>query len=78
MEVGEGGLNMRAVIDRFVGDYGLLLVGPEEVELNVPREELPDNVVEGDWLRLDFRLDKKVTIKRSEELEDLLYSLIDS
>ncbi|AGB42046.1 Protein of unknown function (DUF3006) [Halobacteroides halobius DSM 5150] len=69
---------MRAVIDRFVGDYGLLLVGPEEVELNVPREELPDNVVEGDWLRLDFRLDKKVTIKRSEELEDLLYSLIDS
>ncbi|GAB6137998.1 DUF3006 domain-containing protein [Halanaerobaculum tunisiense] len=67
---------MRAVIDRFVGNYGVLLVGPEEVELNVPKEELPDNVAEGDWLRLDFRLDKKVTTKRSEKLEDLLYSLI--
>ncbi|GAB6137976.1 DUF3006 domain-containing protein [Halanaerobaculum tunisiense] len=69
---------MRAVIDKIVGDYGLLLVGPEKVELNVPKEELPSNIEEGDWLRLDFKLDKKVTIKRSEELEDLLYSLIDS
>lgn len=41
-----------AVIDRFEGAYAVLLVGPTQRPLDVPRQQLPDTARAGDWLRI--------------------------
>jgi hypothetical protein len=45
---------MKAVIDRFEGDYAILIVGDDEKRLNIPREQLPKGAKEGSWLQLDI------------------------
>lgn len=44
----------RAVIDRIVdGVTAVLLVGPDETELLVGVDQLPDDAGEGDWVVID-------------------------
>lgn len=44
-----------AVIDRFVdGGHAVLLVGPAEAELIVPRAALPADATEGTWLNVQL------------------------
>jgi hypothetical protein len=45
---------MKAVIDRFEGDYAILIVGENEQRLNVPRKQLPSKAKAGAWLKLDM------------------------
>ena len=45
---------MKAVIDRFEGEFAVLIVGDEEKHMNVLRTLLPKNVDEGQWLNLDI------------------------
>ena len=45
---------MKAVIDRFEGDYAILIVGDDEQHLNIPRKQLPKGTKEGSWLQLDI------------------------
>ncbi len=45
---------MIAVIDRFEGDQGVLLVGDEERQVVVARSLLPKRAKEGDWLSIEF------------------------
>ena len=45
---------MKAVIDRFEGDFAVLIVGEEEHRLNVSRTLLPKQAKEGSWLQLDI------------------------
>jgi hypothetical protein len=45
----------RAVVDRIVdGVTAVLLVGPNETELLLPSEQLPEDAREGTWLALDL------------------------
>lgn len=45
----------RAVLDRIVDDAtAVLLVGPNEVEVHVPADALPDGATDGTWLVLDL------------------------
>jgi len=41
---------MKSVIDRFVSDHAILLVGDSEIQLDVPRELLPDDAKEGECM----------------------------
>ena len=72
-----------AVIDRFEGDKAVLLVGDEQDRLVVLRNLLPKGVKEGDWLRVDVKDDRvlsvannpKGTIAAKKRIEDKLARL---
>jgi hypothetical protein len=46
---------MKAVIDRFEGEYAILIVGEEERRFNVPRKLFPKRAKEGLWLQVEIR-----------------------
>ena len=46
---------MKAVIDRFEGEYAILIVGEDEKRINVPRKVLPKQAREGLWLQVEIR-----------------------
>lgn len=52
---------MRAVIDRFEGEFAVLQVGPEAIRVDWPREYLPDDVEEGSILDVSFQLNREET-----------------
>jgi hypothetical protein len=66
---------MKGVIDRFAGDYAVLLIGPEEVELAMPRKLLPKGAREGSWLTLQLQLDPEESVKQEEKIAGLLEKL---
>lgn len=66
---------MKAVVDRIENDMAVLLIGPEETVLDVPVRYLPEQVKEGSWLRLDFRLDAHTTEERFRHNKFLLDKL---
>jgi hypothetical protein len=45
---------VKAVIDRFECDLAVLIVGEEELRMNVSRKLLPKQAKEGSWLKLDI------------------------
>ena len=45
---------MKAVIDRFVDKFAVLIVGEEEQLMNVLRELLPKQSKEGNWLQVEI------------------------
>jgi hypothetical protein len=50
----------QGVIDRFEGEYAVILVGQAQRPLDVARAILPPTAREGDWLRIQF-VDHQVT-----------------
>ena len=61
---------MKAVIDRFEGEYAILIIGDDEQRLNVPRKLLPSNAREGHWLQLDIQDGEASNIKIDEQETD--------
>ncbi len=41
---------MKSTIDRFESNHAILLVGDNEIQLDVPKDLLPDDAREGIWL----------------------------
>lgn len=70
-----GIISKKAVIDRFEGDYAVVLVGDEEVKLDVPRALLPQGGREGSWLKMSFELDPEGTRSQEEKIAGLLDKL---
>ena len=64
-----------AVIDRFVEDKVVLLVGEDEQKVVFPKNLLDENLKEGDYLSIDIKYDEVATKKAVAEIEDLLKSL---
>ncbi len=64
-----------AVIDRFEDDKAVLLVGKDEQEVVFPRQELPNDLNEGDYLRMDIFYDAEMTKKAMKESMRLLDEL---
>ena len=50
-----------AVIDRFEGENAVLLVGKNEQQVIFPTSELPKNLNEGDYLRMNISFDAEAT-----------------
>ncbi|MGI5875457.1 MAG: DUF3006 domain-containing protein [Dethiobacteria bacterium] len=66
---------MKVVIDRFEGDYAVLLVGEKELKVNMPRELLPEGIGVGSWLKMSFKPDPAGEKKQREKIEGLLERL---
>ncbi len=66
---------MKAVIDRFEGEYAIVLVGDAESKLDIPRELLPKSIKEGSWLNVSFQLDPDGENKQREKVSKLLDKL---
>ena len=59
------------IIDRFEGDYAVIEVNDEF--LNIPKSALPKNAKEGDVLR--FTIDNEETTKRKQRINGLMDKL---
>ncbi|MBQ3862840.1 MAG: DUF3006 domain-containing protein [Schwartzia sp.] len=67
---------MKAVIDRFEEDKAVLLVGEDEdVKVVFPKEYLPKEAEEGDYLSVDISIDMEATEAARAEAEALLKEL---
>ena len=66
---------MKAVIDRFVEDYAIVLIGDEEIKVDIPKKLLPRGVREGSWLDVSFEMDREGENKQREKIQDLLEKL---
>jgi len=66
---------MRVVIDRFEGTQAILLFGESGVNVPVPREMLPAEAVEGDFLTVKFQLDRQATEAQHAKIRDMLQRL---
>ncbi|MBS4022986.1 MAG: DUF3006 domain-containing protein [Dethiobacter sp.] len=66
---------MKAIIDRFEGDYAVVLFGDEEIKADIPKKLLPKGVREGSWLKVSFELDAEGTKKQEEKIKNLLDKL---
>ena len=67
---------MKAVIDRFEEDKAVLLVGEDEdVKVVFPKEYLPEEAEEGDYLSVDISIDMEATEAARAEAEALLNEL---
>lgn len=58
---------MRAVIDRFEGDWAVLLLERERGELSIPAAGLPAGTREGDWLHVREADGGLVVLGRDDE-----------
>ncbi|SDP31679.1 DUF3006 domain-containing protein [Selenomonas ruminantium] len=61
-----------AYIDRYEGKLAVLLLGEEMKKVNFPREFLPDDAGEGDYIRIDIALDKEANEAAEQEALELL------
>jgi hypothetical protein len=52
-----------AVIDRFEGDYAVLLVAGSDAPINVPRQDLPEGLREGDYLKIELDDGKVIQVE---------------
>ena len=61
-----------AVIDRFEGENAVLLVGKNEQQVIFPTSELPKDLNEGDYLRMNISFDAEATKSALNESASLL------
>ena len=63
-----------AYIDRFEGDLAVLLLGDALKKVNFPREFLPAEVSEGDYIKMNISLDEDANNDAADEAWNLLNS----
>ena len=61
--------SLRAVIDRIEGGLAVLLVGDDEVQLDLSLNDLPAGVREGSILRVNFEEDRVETLDVREKMQ---------
>lgn len=74
---------MKAVIDRFEGEFAILIVGEDEQRINVLRKLLPKQTREGSWLQVEIQngevssimIDEEETAKAKERIAEKLTRL---
>lgn len=69
------GDNLKAVIDRFEGEYAVVLFGEDEIKVDIPKALLPEGAKEGSWLNINFELDVEGEMKQRERIENKLEKL---
>ena len=70
-------MQIRAVIDRFEGQWAVLLAGNEETPIRWPKTMLPNSGREGDILTIALSVDHDATRRAKEEAEDLLRTILE-
>ena len=65
-------MKVSAYLDRFEGDLAVLYLGDDMKKVNFPRQYLPPEVSDGDYLQLDISYDEQATKQAEQEALDLL------
>jgi len=58
---------MKVVIDRFEGDFAVLIAKEDERRLNVLKKLLPQQSKEGSWLQVDVQNGEVISAEIDEE-----------
>ncbi|MBV5347940.1 DUF3006 domain-containing protein [bacterium] len=74
---------MKAVIDRFEGEFAVLIVGEDEQRVNVLKKLLPKLSKEGSWLQVEIQdgevvsaaMDKEETANAKQRIAEKLERL---
>ncbi len=66
---------MKAVIDRIENDLAILLVGDQEIQVDIPVSLLPDGAKEGSWLTIDMKLDLDAEQQQRKKISGMLERL---
>ena len=66
---------IKATIDRFEGEVAVLLVGPEQTPVNVPRSDLPEDASQGDVVRLEGHVDREETERQRSNIQEKIERL---
>jgi len=66
---------LKAVIDRFEGEYAIVLFGEDEIKVDIPKVSLPEGSKEGSWLKVSFELDLEETKSREDRIKSKLDKL---
>ncbi len=66
---------MQAVIDRFEGDYAILLFEEQDAQVDFPKKLLPKTAQEGDIVTFDIQVDSEETNTRRHRVGNLLEKL---
>ncbi|SFL97200.1 DUF3006 domain-containing protein [Pelosinus propionicus] len=69
-------MKVLAVIDRFEGKKAVLMLGDEEFQVVWPRESLPSEAREGDFITMELQVNNEATTAAKEEAERLLKELL--
>jgi len=59
---------LKAVIDRFEGSYAVVLIGLEEIRVDLPVKLLPKGAREGSVLDVSLELDPKGEVERRKRI----------
>ncbi|HPM11768.1 MAG TPA: DUF3006 domain-containing protein [Paludibacter sp.] len=62
---------MKGVIDRFEGQYAIVLMGKDEIRVEIPKVLLPGGAKEGSWLRVGFELDLEEEKGQRETIKEI-------
>ena len=60
---------MKAVIDRFEGDYAVKHIVPAELQVDILRRLQPEGCKEGDWFNVIFELDQEEKEERKARIQ---------
>lgn len=60
----------KAVVDRIESDFAVLYIGEEERKVDVPRSQLPQDVKEGQHLKIEMQNEQVVSAEIDEEEMD--------
>jgi len=66
---------MKAVVDRIENQIAVVLVGKDEIQLDVPLRLLPEGIREGSHLSISFELDPASEADKRKEIASLLDKL---
>ncbi len=68
--------NIIATIDRFEGNFAVILAGPEQEErFDLPRTLLPEDAGEGDIVTFSINTKKNKTAKAKQEVAGMIEKL---
>ncbi|ORU01312.1 hypothetical protein D081_0131 [Anaerovibrio sp. JC8] len=59
-------------VDRIEEDLAVILLGEEEFQIEIPCSLLPDNINEGNYIKLDIKKDKESTQAALKEAMELM------
>jgi hypothetical protein len=62
-----GAIMIKATIDRFEGKMAVLIVGTDEMRLDVLRTRLPKGIREGTWLQVEIKDNEIISATIDEE-----------
>lgn len=66
----------QGIIDRFEGEFAVVLVGPEQEEkIEIPRSFLPQEAEEGSLVSLSVSVKKNKTAQARKEVADMIERL---